>query len=268
MGLYVLAAAKGSPGVTTSAVVMAGVWPGEPILADLDPAGGDLALRYRDSAGVPLDPDKGLLSLGAAVRRGNTEVELDDHVQQISGGLEVLVGVSSPSQVQGLGPTWQHLARSLRSVPGRDVIADCGRLMPGSATVPVLQNADAVLMIARPSIEGLAHLRERIRGFADVLQLGSYDAVPVGVALITSYRENRTVGDVQAILDQSRLSARVLGIIAEDDKAATAVRQGDGRRARQSLLLRSAASIAEGLRGLAADRMQPVASPGPKSGVS
>lgn len=250
MGLYVLAAAKGSPGVTTTAVALAGGWQGDPILADLDPAGGDIALRYRDQAGVPLDPDRGLLSLGAAVRRGSTEVQLADHVQMLSGGLEVLVGVVSPSQVQGLGPAWQHLARSLRGVPGRDVIADCGRLMPGSATVPVLQNADALLLIARPTVEGLSHLRERIRGFSEVLQLGTYDAVPVGVALVTSYRDSRVVGEVQAILDRARLPAWVLGILAEDEKAAEAIRTGDGRKARSSLLLRSAADIAERLRKL------------------
>ena len=253
MGLYVLAAAKGSPGVTTSSVVLASVWPGEPILADLDPAGGDIALRYRDGSGAPLDPDRGLLSLGAAVRRGVAEVQLSDHVQQISGGLEVLTGVSSPDQVQGLGPTWQHLARSLRSVPGRDVIADCGRLAPGAATIPVLQSADAVLMLARPSLEGLSHLRELIRGLTELLQLGGYDAVPVGVALITSYRDARTAGDVQSILDQAGLRATVLGILAEDEKAAAAIRSGDSRKVRQSLLTRSAAEIGDRLRTIRRD---------------
>lgn len=246
-----MAAAKGSPGVTTSAVALAGAWPGDPILADLDPAGGDIALRYRDQAGVPLDPERGLLSLGAAVRRGSTEVQLSDHVQMLSGGLEVLVGVASPSQVQGLGPAWQHLARQFRSVPGRDVIADCGRLMPGSATVPVLQNADALLLIARPTVEGLSHLRERIRGFSEVLQLGTFEAVPVGVALVASYRDTHVVGEVQGILDRARLPAAVLGILAEDEKAAEAIRTGDGRKARSSLLLRSAAELAERLRKLA-----------------
>jgi MinD-like ATPase involved in chromosome partitioning or flagellar assembly len=251
MGLYVIASAKGSPGVTTTSVVLAGAWPVEPVLADLDPAGGDVALRYRDEAGAPLDPDRGLLSLGAGVRRGSGEALLTDHVQRVSGGLQVLTGVTSPSQVQGLGPAWLHLARLLRSDPeGRDVIADCGRLMPGSATVPVLQNADAVLMVARPTVEGLAHLRERLHSFADVLQFGQYEAVPVGVALVASYRDGRVAGDVQSILERSRLPVSVLGIIAEDEKAAEAIRVGDGHRARKSLLVRSGAEVAERLHRL------------------
>lgn len=256
MGLYVVASAKGSPGVTTTAVVLAGAWPAEPVLADLDPAGGDVALRYRDEAGVPLDPDKGLLSLGAAVRRGSSEVQLSDHVQRVSGGLEVLAGVSSPSQVQGLGPAWLHLARAMKIVPERDVIADCGRLMPGSATIPVLQHADAVLMIARPTVEGLSHLRERLHSFSETLQFGTYEAVPVGVALVTSYRDSRVVGDVQAILDRARLPVTVLGILAEDEKAAEAIRVGDGRRARKSLLLRSGADVADRLHRLARQQTQ------------
>jgi cellulose biosynthesis protein BcsQ len=258
MGLYVVASAKGSPGVTTTAVVLAGAWPAEPVLADLDPAGGDVALRYRDEAGVPLDPDKGLLSLGAAVRRGSTEVPVLDHVQRVSGGLEVLAGVTSPSQVQGLGPAWLHLARAMKIVPSRDVIADCGRLMPGSATVPVLQHADAVLMIARPTVEGLSHLRERLHSFSETLQFGTHEAVPVGVALVTSYRDSRVVGDVQAILDRARLPVTVLGILAEDAKAAEAIRIGDGGRARKSLLLRSGADVADRLHRLARQQNQTV----------
>lgn len=256
MGLYVIASAKGSPGVTTTAVALAGAWPVEPVLADLDPAGGDVALRYRDEAGVPLDPDRGLLSLGAAVRRGSSDVRLSDHVQRVSGGLEVLAGVSSPSQVQGLGPAWLHLARAMRVVPDRDVIADCGRLMPGSATLPVLQHADAVLMLARPTIEGLSHLRERLHSFSETLQFGTYEAVPVGVALVTPYRDSGVVGEVQAILDRSRLPVSVLGILAEDEKAAEAIRVGDGRRARKSLLLRSAADVAERLHRLTRPQTQ------------
>jgi hypothetical protein len=153
--------------------------------------------------------------------------------------------------VQGLGPAWLHLARAMKVVPERDVIADCGRLMPGSATVPVLQHADAVLMIARPTVEGLSHLRERLHSFSETLQFGTYEAVPVGVALVTSYRDSRVVGDVQAILDRARLPVTVLGILAEDEKAAEAIRIGDGRRARKSLLLRSAADVADRLHRLA-----------------
>ena len=69
MGLYAVCAAKGSPGVSTAAVALGMTWARPAVVADLDPAGGDLSLRYRDVEGRPLDPDRGLMSLAAAVLR-------------------------------------------------------------------------------------------------------------------------------------------------------------------------------------------------------
>lgn len=250
MALFVIASAKGSPGVTTTAVALAGVWPVTPTVADLDPAGGDIALRYRDRSGAPLDPDRGLLSLGAAARRGAAEVDVAAHLQELSGGLRVLVGVSAPSQVHGLGPAWQSVARMLRADPERDVLADCGRVLPGSATMPLLQHADALLLIARPTVEGLSHLRERIHALGEALRSAGPEPVPIAVGLIASYRDSAVTGRVQRLLTESGSTARVLGILADDAKAAQALRSGDGPRARRSLLMRSAVPIAEGLAAL------------------
>ncbi|NNH23819.1 hypothetical protein HLB09_12095, partial [Pseudokineococcus marinus] len=158
--LVAVASAKGSPGTTALAVLLASLWPGDVALADVDPAGGDLALRYRGPDGAPLEEDRGLLSLGAAVRRG-AEAELAPHLQPVAGGLDVLVGVSAPEQVAGLGPVWGSVARALRP-HDRDVVADCGRVLPGAAHLPVLAGADAVVLVARPDVAGAAHLRERV----------------------------------------------------------------------------------------------------------
>lgn len=254
MALFTVASAKGSPGVSITAVALAARWPTDCILADLDPAGGDVALRYRSATGEPLDTNQGLLSLGAAVRSGRGQVDVDSHLQMISGGLPTLVGVSSPSQVQGMGQAWIHLATSLGGLPDRDVIADCGRVTPGSATLSVLHNSDAVLLMTRPSLEGVAHLRERIRELREGLRLGGVDGVPVGIGVLTSSRDSRSVPDLQRLLDAAELPARVLGVVAEDVKAADALRVGAGNRIHRSLLMRSIAQIASGLIGLAAQR--------------
>ena len=134
MALVALASAKGSPGVTTAAVGLAGIAPGRPIVADLDPAGGDVGLRYRTPEAHPLDPDRGLLSLGVAVRRGGS-AHIEPHLQPLSGGLEVLVGVASPGPGARSRP---HLAADRARPAARrtsgDVFADCGRVAPGSAS--------------------------------------------------------------------------------------------------------------------------------------
>ena len=72
MALIALAADKGSPGVTTTAVTLAAVWPRRAVLAELDPSGGDVALRLRGPRGAPLSPEVGLISLAVGARRGHT----------------------------------------------------------------------------------------------------------------------------------------------------------------------------------------------------
>jgi MinD-like ATPase involved in chromosome partitioning or flagellar assembly len=108
--LVAFASAKGSPGVTTTAAALGSVWPADVVVADMDPAGGDLALRLRAPQERPLDPERGLLSLAAAARRGLEPGEIAAHTQTTDGGLDVLTGVSSPEQVTGIGPVWPAVA--------------------------------------------------------------------------------------------------------------------------------------------------------------
>jgi cellulose biosynthesis protein BcsQ len=254
MGLYAVCAAKGSPGVSTATVSLGLTWAAPAVVADLDPAGGDLSLRYRDIEGRPLDPDRGLMSLAAAVRRGSEGAHLGEHLQTASGGLPLLVGVSRPEQVTALGTSWQHVAQSLATLPGHDVLADCGRVLPGSATMPVLTRANAILMLTRPTIEELFHLRERLRALTESLRLRDLDAVPVGVAVLAGDRDRGSLPDVQRLIDAAGLPAKVVGAFAIEPKSALALRHGLDVNPHKSLLLRSAAAIGEALRALAATR--------------
>jgi len=43
VALIAVAADKGAPGVTTACIALAAVWPRQVLLAECDPAGGDLA---------------------------------------------------------------------------------------------------------------------------------------------------------------------------------------------------------------------------------
>ena len=63
---------------TTSVHVLAAVWPAPVILADADPFGSDLLYRLRGSTGLPLDAERGLLSLAAQVRR-SPDADLAEH---------------------------------------------------------------------------------------------------------------------------------------------------------------------------------------------
>ena len=149
--LVSLASAKGSPGVSTSAHVLAATWPRQALLAELDAAGSDLVYRLRTQDGRPLDGDRGVVSLAAAVRR-EPNVPLEDHVTVIDGGLSVLVGLSRPDQAIAIGSGWAQLASTLQR--RGDVIADVGRLAPGAPSLgegyQVSRVRPSVWIVARP----------------------------------------------------------------------------------------------------------------------
>ncbi|NED96309.1 hypothetical protein G1H11_13425 [Phytoactinopolyspora alkaliphila] len=251
--LIAFASAKGSPGVTTTVNVLGDVWPADVMVADLDPAGGDLALRHRDPQGEPLDPERGLLSLAAAARRGVAQSELEYHVQRIDGGLDIVAGVARPEQVTGIGPVWPALAHSLRGA-GVDVLADCGRVTPGTPVMPVMAAADAVVFVVRPSVESYAHLRERLHWLSDPLQIGQRGSIPVGVVVVTSPSDSSAARDLDRLLQYAGLQVSVLGRIAEDPKAVRALTGQASKRLDRSLLVRSARQVATSVRSMASGR--------------
>lgn len=244
MSVVALASAKGAPGVSVTGLALAWAWPGDVALADVDPAGSDVVWRCRDAAGEPLDPDRGLLTLGAAARRGAEETTLAEHLQDTWLGFPVLAGVPSPEQLAGISGVWSQLPAIFEAHPA-DVVVDVGRVVPGSVTVPLLLRADLVCFVVRPDLEGAAQLRARLRGLADALRLDEPGARPVAVAVVTSYRDRTVVGDLQRLVDSEGLAAKVLGVVADDAKGAqvfTATRTG---KPQGTLLGRSARTLAE-----------------------
>jgi hypothetical protein len=224
-------------------------WPAPVVLADVDPAGGDVMWRNRTAGGGPLDPDRGLLSLGAAVRRGADHADLTEHLQQTAMGVDVLVGLASPDQLAGLGAAWGQLP-AVFAQHRTDVLVDCGRAVPGSAAMPVLAGADVVVLVARPDISGSAHLRERLRSLRSTLGLGGPGGKPVGVVVTTPYRDTRSAADLQQLFDAERLGVTVLGIVADEPKAAKILAGERVGQFRRTLLGRSAAQLALRLSGV------------------
>lgn len=251
MALVAVASAKGAPGVTTTAVALAAVHPGPSIVADVDPAGGDLVWRYTGADGQPLDTGRGLLSLAAVARHGRAE--LAPHLQTIAGGLPVLAGVTAPEQVTGLGPVWPQLAHTLGTQAGADVFADCGRVTAGSPAMPVLLAADAVVLVTRAQVEQLAHLRERVRVLADQSGAGTVRP-PVGVVVVAAEKDHApVVADVQRLLDAAGLAARVLGAVAWDERGARLLAGAGHGAAGKTSLVRSVRALSAGVRALAGE---------------
>lgn len=230
MSLVAWIAAKGAHGASTSALAVASVWPADRkvLFAELDPAGGDLVARF----GLP--PDPGVVQLGAAFRHALSAEEVWTHTQMLPGGVPVLVGPATASQGHALGPLWEHLAPVLAALPDADVIADCGRLDTGSPACEVARAADVVVVCARPSLEGVAHLRARL-------------GVPVGdapVEIVLLGDEPYSAADVEAALN-----VKVIGVLSRDERGARLLNGEAGKAAvlNRSPLLRSARSVAAGI---------------------
>ena len=99
-----LASVKGSPGATTLACLVAASWRSgrRAVLVELDPGGGDLAIRFG------LSPRIGWSALEGAARHGRDSIDVESHLQVLPGGLQVLAGgppdASSGQRRQGREP--------------------------------------------------------------------------------------------------------------------------------------------------------------------
>lgn len=163
--LVAVCSLKGSPGVTTFALALAARWPAGSarVLVECDPSGGDVATRF-SLAGSP-----GLVSLAAAARHGTDPGLLWAHTQPLPDGVPVVaappgadhaaaaVAAVVPRSGGGVG-----VLRWVASTPGVVVIADCGRVDPGSVVTPLVACADAMLLLSRAHADDLAHLVTRL----------------------------------------------------------------------------------------------------------
>lgn len=268
MSLIVLASDKGSPGVTTTAVALAGVWPRRAILAECDPAGGDLVYRAPAESGAPLNPNVGMLSLATTARHGLSPHQLEQHVQRMHGGLELVVGLATGDQSAGLAGLWPALGRTFDAVPDADVIADCGRVDASGPALELMSAATAVVLIARTSAEQIAHVRDRALSLVQRVGGGTATAggglgVPIGVVLIVDPKQRtRVTAQVDELLRNSGLPVKVIGTIADDPDGADLI-NGRGRgRLDRTLLIRSAREVALDLSRLYSAPSQGAAMPG------
>ncbi|MEU6120677.1 hypothetical protein [Streptomyces sp. NPDC047123] len=254
MALIALAADKGSPGVTTAAVALAAVWPRRVLVAETDPAGGDLVYRSAAAHGGPLNPNTGMLSIAATARRGLVPDQLWDHTQPLSGGLEVLVGLGIAEQAAGLAGLWPTLGRAFAQLADSpqapaDVIADCGRISGDGPVVELFPHAALVLLVSRTEPEAIARVRDRAAALAAKLHGGPRGAASlaqplIGVLLIADpATSGKLVHQVNDMLMAAQTGARVVGTLADDPAGADQLAGRRRGRLDKSLLIRSARKV-------------------------
>jgi cellulose biosynthesis protein BcsQ len=256
MALIAIAADKGSPGVTTTSVALAAIWPRPVLLAECDPSGGDLVYRLPAADGGPLDPRRGLLNLAVAARRGLEPHQVWQHTQRLHGGLDVLTGVSGAEQGAGLELLWGAVGQVLARIPQADVMADCGRLGVDGPIYDLLAAAASVVLLTRATVGEVIRLRDRVAALALALGTRGRPAAPINVVVVTDYKSIASaVEQVGQALRQTGAPARVIGGLADEPKSAEQLRGAWGGKLDKSMFIRSARAIAAdlvaGLPGLA-----------------
>lgn len=238
MALIAVGSAKGAPGATTVALTLAAVWPRRALLAELDPSGSDLLYRLRGVDRAPLSADSGVLGYLAG---GDADGGGDPlaYAQQVGAGLDVLVG-PPPARVGEVAGSWGVLADRLAATPGLDTLADCGRLHPGSPALDVLTRAVAVVLVTRPTIDGVAHLLARASELVEVLPEGT----PLYGVVVTDVRDARSQREIDQLAERAELPLEVLGRLAYDPEAVGLLGGGWSGRLEKSLLIRSARELA------------------------
>jgi MinD-like ATPase involved in chromosome partitioning or flagellar assembly len=223
-----LGSAHGSPGVTTAATALAGVWPeGRRLLmVEADASGGMLAAR------LGLSDSPGLVSLAAAARRG-WDGELVWRHAQTSGDVSVLVAPASADHVRG---AVRDVAGPLAGWCGRqadvDVIVDCGRLASDPVAAPLIEAADVVCVLTRPTVDQLRPAAARLETLAAA-------GVEGGLLLVG----DSPYGPAEV---RESMGVEVAGVVAWDPVAAEVMAGGSGQDVRRSLLVRSVATLVAG----------------------
>lgn len=253
MSLIALFSDKGSPGATTLGLALAAVWPRPVALVECDLAGGDLALRLLSDDGRPaLRPDPGLLTLAAAARRdaAASEATAFAHGQQLPGfgtpGPVVVLGATSPEQASGLAGLWPAIAKALSQEPNGDVLADLGRLHPGSPAVAVAAAADLLIGVSRDRAADMLRMRDRI-GHVLASLPPTQRQPQARIVLVAGDRHGYESADaMRTVLEHAALPVDVAGFLAVDTNAVSALQQGrtGGWGLSRTLLLRSAKALA------------------------
>jgi len=246
MSLVAVAAAKAAPGVTTSALAMAGVWPAdrEVLLVEADPGGGDLAARF----GLAAQP--GLVSLAAAARRQVDSALVGEHAQPLPGGLGVLVGPPGAEQAAAaLGMLAPAVLAGLDGLDDVDVVADLGRLDPASPALGLARAASLLLVVVRPRLDELQHLVHRVAAL-------QRECRALGVVLVGT--GPYPAGEIAAVLGVQVLAwlpadARGAGLLGGAVASASALRR--------TPLVRAARNLAEAVVGRLAGAATAVPAP-------
>lgn len=265
--MIVVAADKGSPGATVTALALASAWPQPATLVEADPWGADLPFRARRHGEVLADRET-VLSLATAATARDSEGRLpeggdlvDRYAQDLSDHVRLVPGPVSAERAAAV-PNWKALAIAL-AASARPVIADLGRLHVASPSMPVAAAADVVVVVCRGEVGSVLRLRERVTALVPVLAELRGAAPRVVPVVISSKRHGPgDAADVQAALAETAAGPFIptVGSLAWDPSAVEALYRGEdpaGRPLARTALMKSAAEFVSPLVDVSGTLVEP-----------
>ncbi|MDH6465960.1 hypothetical protein M2302_006163 [Micromonospora sp. A200] len=246
MAIIALVSAKGSPGVTTTALACALSWHRRLVLAECDPAGGTILAGYLGGA---LDGPRGIGELAVGeLRDGNLETAFWSQLVDLDAPRRerlLLPGVVDPAQAGSVSPLWQRFADFFGSLekgqPPYDVIVDCGRLQVAGPPWPVLRAAGVVLLVTRAQLPDLSATRSMIRAIERDF---TEHRVPPGTLRLLVVGDGHGKGEIS-----KALRVPVIATLPADPRAAEVLSLGGTVRAGRPLM-RAAGALEVPVRAL------------------
>lgn len=276
--LVAVCSAKGSPGVTSTALAVTAAWPERDArLLEADPSGGDLAFRCRHESGHEVATTPNLLGLATAVRGSSLEgladpELLDRYAQPLAAGVRVVPGLPSPAQARGLSGLWGQIAHAAEGA-GSHVVADLGRLQRTEATMQLAGAATVILVVCQPYLESVTHTQQLIADVTPALPARAAGRAVVPVVVGPHRHGDANAADVDQLMNAlGGLPIAPAMPIAYDKRALAELEGGanpQGRLARTPLM-RSAAALVQRLMAVRGGNGSPVAAMweyGPHRGV-
>lgn len=209
-----LVSAGGSPGVSTTAVAMGGIWPDPAVVVDTDPSGGDILA----GAGGVIPAERNVLELVRLGRQGRLPDVLESQISLLPSGTAVVAGLGHPGQSAGV--PWALLAEGLASVTHRDVVVDLGRWMMPYLPSPLLRACDVVLLVVRTRLRAVRRAERVLPLIRDELDRGVPGTGALGLLVVTD-RGPYAPADIG-----ERLKIDVLGALPFDPRTAAVFSDG------------------------------------------
>ncbi len=209
-----LVSAGGSPGVSTTAVAMGGIWPDPVVVVDADPSGGDILA----GAGGVIPAERNLLELVRLGRHGRLLDVLESQISLLPSGTPVVAGLGQPGQAAGV--PWASLAEGLGSVTHRDVVVDLGRWMMPYLPTPLLRACDVVLLVVRTQLRAVRRAERVLPLIRDELDRGVPGTGALGLLVVTDH------GPYAPTDIGQRMQIEVLGGLPFDPRTAAVFSDG------------------------------------------